>query len=100
MTGYSRLTQCLACGNPRLQKYLDLGEQPLANSCHDGTTVLAKFPLETCVCPQCWHSQLSIAVDRDQLFKNYLYVSGTTRTLREYFIKFVRQVEETLGRPA
>ena len=36
-------------------------------------------------CDQCWHTQLSIAVDPSELFRHYLYVSGTSTTLKEYF---------------
>jgi hypothetical protein len=36
-------------------------------------------------CDNCWHTQLSIAVDPKELFSNYLYVSGTSKTLKEYF---------------
>ena len=38
--------------------------------------------------------QLTYAVNPDLLFKNYLYVSGTTRTLQEYFRSFVDIVKE------
>jgi 2-polyprenyl-3-methyl-5-hydroxy-6-metoxy-1,4-benzoquinol methylase len=44
-----------------------------------------KFPLVLNLCNNCTHLQLSHAVNPDLLFKNYLYVSGTSQTLREYF---------------
>lgn len=94
------LSACLACGSNRLQPYLDLGHQPLANSCHDGTKELPRFALGVNICRDCWHSQLPVAVKPDLLFKNYLYVSGTTRTLQEYFADFVRRVELDMGRAA
>jgi SAM-dependent methyltransferase len=36
-------------------------------------------------CTECSHLQLSHAVDPDLLFRNYLYVSGTSQTLKDYF---------------
>lgn len=93
---FKRLIACLACGGSQLEPYLDLGDQPLANSYHDGTEVLAAFPLGISVCRDCWHTQLSVAVDPDLMFKNYLYVSGTTQTLRQYFEDFVVRVEHDL----
>jgi 2-polyprenyl-3-methyl-5-hydroxy-6-metoxy-1,4-benzoquinol methylase len=43
------------------------------------------FPLKLNLCRDCFHLQLSHAVNPDLLFRNYLYVSGTSQTLRDYF---------------
>jgi SAM-dependent methyltransferase len=90
---YQPLSHCLACGGGRLEPYLDLGQQPLANSYHDDQTKLEAFPLGVGVCLDCWHTQLTVAVNPDLMFKNYLYVSGTTATLSRYFTDFVFRVE-------
>lgn len=58
--------------------------QPLANSYHNGTTTLPEFPLEAMVCEKCYHSQLSIVVDPDVLYKHYLYASGVSQTFKEF----------------
>lgn len=80
------LTQCLACGGTHLEMVLDLTEQPLANSfISSPEEPEPKFPLKLNVCKNCTHLQLSHAVNPDLLFKNYLYVSGTSQTLRDYF---------------
>ena len=71
---------------------LDLNEQPLANSYHNNTKKLDKYPLGVNLCNDCYHIQLTHIVNPDLLFKDYLYVSGTTQTLREnfeWFSKFV-----------
>lgn len=91
---FKRLTRCLCCNNEKLRLYADLGGQPLANSYHDGTESQHEYPLEVNVCEDCFHSQLSIAVNPDLLFKHYLYVSGTTTTLQDYFRSFVERVEQ------
>src|SRR5271165_1803863 len=98
---YAPITHCLACGGSHLDPYLDLGRQPLANSYHDGSAPLDEFPLGVSVCPDCWHTQLTVAVDPDLMFKNYLYVSGTTSTLSRYFVDFVLRTErdQPLTRP-
>jgi SAM-dependent methyltransferase len=36
------------------------------------------------LCKDCFHSQLSVVVKPELLFKNYLYVSGTTKTFRNH----------------
>lgn len=71
---------------------LDLNEQPLANSYHNGEE-LEKFPLKINACNQCHHVQLSVVVNPDLMFKDYIYVSGTTVTLHEYFEYFVSLCE-------
>jgi len=81
---YKLLDRCLCCNGEKLMKTLDLKEQPLANSYHKGEE-LPKFPLAINLCLDCYHTQLTVAVDPDEMFKNYLYVSGTTQTLRDYF---------------
>lgn len=82
---YKKLTSCVCCGSVNLFQILDLGEQPLANNFHDNTKSLPTFELKLMGCPSCFHTQLSIAIDPEILFKNYLYVSGTSHTLKEYF---------------
>lgn len=86
-----KLDACLACGGSDLFQYLDLGEQPLANSFHDGTCDLQKFPLAVQACRTCWHSQLTVAVEPSLMFDDYLYVDGTRTTLRQYFADFARR---------
>ena len=81
-----QLTECLACGGKHLDLVLDLNEQPLANSYLKAIGEKEDiFPLKLNICKDCTHLQLSHAVNPDLLFKNYLYVSGTTKTLRDYF---------------
>lgn len=87
---YLPLDACLCCESVRLQQVLDLNDQPLANAYHDNTSEQSRFPLRLNLCQDCFHLQLSIAVNPSLLFKNYLYVSGTTRTLRDYFDWFAQ----------
>src|SRR5271165_5594033 len=97
MTDYTPLRSCLACGGAALTPYLDLGAQPLANTYHDGKAPLDAYPLGVNVCGDCFHTQLTVAVNPDLMFRNYLYVSGTTTTLSRYFEDFVSRVERDFG---
>ena len=81
---YKKLNRCLCCDGDKLFLVLNLGEQPLVNSYHKGEN-LEKYPLELNLCLDCYHSQISIAVNPDEMFKNYLWVSGTSSTAREYY---------------
>lgn len=88
---YDRCWRCRCCGATDLLLALDLGQQPLANSYLREPLDLPVFPLELMVCNQCFHSQLSIVVNPDLMFRHYLYVSGTSRTFREHFTAFARE---------
>lgn len=81
---YRELSDCRCCSSSDLIPYLDLGRQPLANSYHHGES-LPTYPLKLALCGQCFHSQLTVVVDPAALFTEYLYVSGTTSTLRSQF---------------
>ena len=94
---YSPMHECLACGGRQLICYLDLGAQPPANLYHDGQAVPEEYPLAVNFCLECTHSQLTVAVDPRLLFEHYRYVSGTTKTLRDYFRWFADFVEAERG---
>jgi len=80
---YKLKKYCRCCKGKKLIKYLNLGRQPLANSYNKGEK-LEEYPLEVALCKKCFHSQLSVVINPDVMFKNYLYVSGTTKTFREH----------------
>ena len=78
--------ECRSCDSTKLKKVVSLGHQPLANN------LLKKkndkedlYPLEINYCPSCHNCQLSVVVDPRKMFSNYLYVSSTTKTLRQHF---------------
>lgn len=82
---YQELLSCVACGSPNLQRVLDLGAQPLANEYRDSSHVLKSYPLGLNTCTSCFHSQNTVSVNPEILFKEYSYVSGTSLTLARYF---------------
>jgi len=91
----TELTSCVACDSTKLSKILNLGLQPLANSyLKDPTEYQKTFPLQLNYCNTCTHLQLSHSVDPRLLFDNYLYVSGTSKTGREYFKTFPEIVKK------
>lgn len=92
------LTNCLCCDSNNLFMAFDLGRQPLANSYLVSIDQNEDYyPLGINYCEKCGHVQLTHAVDPDLLFKNYLYVSGTTKTLRDYFDDFVLLTQKYTG---
>ena len=96
---YKKLDTCIACGSGNLQPVLDLGMQPLANSYKKTVDEREDyFPLAINVCKDCSHTQLTHSVHPDLLFKNYLYVSGTTKTQLDYFDWFAKFSLEFIGK--
>ena len=95
MSDYKILDKCLCCDSTDIEILLDLNNQPLANSYHKEDEVLDEYPLGVNICNNCYHIQLTHVVNPDLLFKDYLYVSGTTKTLHDNMKWFVDYVLET-----
>lgn len=84
---YNIIKNCRVC-NTKISELLDLNTQPLANEYHNGKGVLKQYPLKLMLCDNCFHVQLNCVVDPEKLFNNYLYISGTSDTLKNYFKLF------------
>ena len=81
-----KLDHCLACGSENLKLTLDLNTQPLANSYKlTKCEKQEEFPLAINRCNNCFHVQLTYAVNPELMFKDYLYVSGTSQTMKDHF---------------
>lgn len=78
------IKSCLSCDKD-VNLLMDLGHQPLANNFHDKNDEYDVYPLRLMVCKNCYHCQLSHSVNPSILFKNYKYVSGTTKTGLNFF---------------
>lgn len=94
---YKLITKCRVCDN-KTTSLLDLGSQQLANNYTRFSNTLdynplhvnieETYPLHLHYCKDCFHVQLNCVVNPEKLFKNYVYLSGTSKTLKEYFEKF------------
>lgn len=88
---FSKLTNCLACNSKRLRKVFNLGKQPLANSYLSKSNSKDKrYELKVNCCIDCTHLQLSIAVDPKIIYQDYDYLSGTSKTYKNYMEKFYK----------
>ena len=97
VVGATHLKQCLACGSSNLVPMLDLNNQPLANAFISDLEIHEpQFPLAVNMCTSCHHLQLTHAVDPSIIYKNYLYVSGTSQTYLDYMKWYADFVLETL----
>ena len=79
-------TNCRCCNSKKLKRVISLGYQPLANNLLRNKDDKCEFyPLELNVCEDCYNCQLSVSIDSDKMFSNYLYQSSTTKSFRDHF---------------
>jgi len=96
---HSRRNSCRACAGEQLVPFLDLGRQPLANAflaTPDDFAGEAFYPLEVCFCETCSLVQLLDVIDPEVLFRDYIYVTGTSETMGRHNAAYAR----TVKRPA
>ena len=83
-----RRTTCGACGSADLEKFLDLGDSPIADaytSTAEESLAATRYPLELAVCEQCQLVQLLEVVDHETLFgTGYSFYSSASAPLSAY----------------
>ena|SRR3990167_5242444 len=92
-------TQCRICGCKELVKFLDLGDHPLANSFLKTKNQWEElYPLQVAWCKECNLVQLLHVVDRDVLYRDYIYFSSGVLKLSEHFRKYAEDVMQYIKR--
>jgi hypothetical protein len=90
---------CRVCSGANVETVLDLGDQPHCNSLLLAEQLGEKepyYPLRLGFCHDCTTVQIDHTVPKETMFGEYLYVSGTTRTLREHFADSAGRLKATL----
>ena len=99
MTVHTLRTECRICGGQRLRIFLSLGLMPLANSflrTPEEFHSEPRFPLDVYFCEDCSLVQLLDVIDPATLFRNYIYVSGTSATIAAHNRQYARTVVKRL----
>ena len=89
--------ECRVCCDGRLEKVLDLGFTPLANSFLPRSelgTEEPRYPLHVYFCKACAHVQLMDVVPAEHLFRDYIYVTSTSDMLRQHFANMADDIVE------
>jgi hypothetical protein len=92
---HHKRTTCRACGSRDLELFLPLGDVALANSFLRSPAEFAgelRFPLDVHFCRRCTMVQLVDVIDPEVLFRNYLYVTGTSDTIAAHNIGYAKSV--------
>ena len=90
---------CRACGSDGLRHFLSLGPTPLANAFLHCTSEFVDelfFPLDVYFCETCSLAQLLDVVSPETLFRNYIYVTGTSDAIAAHYTQYARTVQEIL----
>jgi hypothetical protein len=91
----SRNISCRICGSRNLEKFLDLGEQPLANRFLKREELMQPephYPLEVYFCKDCFLTQLVDIVDKKILFGEYIYFSSGMPKLSDHFRQYAEDI--------
>lgn len=85
-------TKCCLCDSMNIRRGLSLMSTPPANEfvsspCHQDI-----YPLDLYQCISCGHIQLGAIVNPELLFRNYVYVSGTSPVFVAHFDKYASDV--------
>lgn len=94
------MKNCIVCGEPKVEEFLDLGRMPLANKFLTREEMErdteATYPLVVGFCRNCAHVQLMDHVAPPSMFDHYLYVSSMSDTLKEHLHDLARTMVSRL----
>ena len=95
-TNFKTIINCRICNSEKLQEILDLGIQPLANNLRsfEEQTLERKFPLILLRCSDCTSIQLSVNVNPNLMFQEYLWITGTSQSARDHCNKLADYISE------
>lgn len=86
---YSVINECRICGGNRLATVLDLGHHPLANGLKPrANDPEDHYPLTLVFCNDCGLVQIRETVDKELLFSQYVWVTGTSSTAKVFSQSF------------
>lgn len=92
---YKKITSCRICKSKKLSRFLKLGPQPLANAFLKKRDLKKKelfVPLDAYFCHTCGLAQLGHVVDKEVLYRDYLYFTSGMPKISGHFSKYARHV--------
>jgi 2-polyprenyl-3-methyl-5-hydroxy-6-metoxy-1,4-benzoquinol methylase len=89
---YYKKKECRVCESNKLISILNLNNQPPPNRLDDFLWKLLNVPLILNLCNECYNLQLEGVLHPQIMYKNYLYLSSTSNTMKMYFKNFVESL--------
>src|SRR5580698_1639884 len=90
---YTPINKCLLCDGA-IEMVLPLTPTPPANELLEEPQDQDVFPLNMVKCTKCNHLQIDASVNKERLYRHYLYCSDTSASNRAYFEKYANQMIE------
>ena len=86
-----RNSKCRYCGSSELDRFFSLGDQPPSNSFikQEQLHLEQKYPLDVYFCTDCYLVQLIDVVPATSIFDEYLYLSSTSKALKNHFRQLI-----------
>lgn len=98
MSDWHTRKDCRLCGSSDLSTVLDLAPTPPANEFVKADAPPQELiPLYLSQCGGCGHVQLPVVVNPERLFRNYVYVSGTSPAFVEHFRRYAAAIPVERG---
>jgi hypothetical protein len=97
---HRKRSDCRACGGTNLTSFLSLGPAALANAFPGSPAEFEReafYPLDVYFCETCSLVQLLDVIDPEVLFRDYIYVTGTSDTMAAHNRAYARTVSSLLG---
>ena len=97
MKNYVLEKKCRICSSTNLKLVLDLENQPPANALIDKSMLddaEEKFPLRLFWCNDCFLVQLLDIVNKEFLFKNYLYMTSASAPIVNHFSEYAKSIHK------
>ena len=99
MIVHNKRKTCRACNGSELRLFLSLGPTPLANAFLKSPEEFAhesSYPLDVYYCDHCSLVQLLDVINPEILFRNYIYVTGTSETIAAHNLQYAQTVVDLL----
>ena len=93
MINHRIIDKCLLCDAP-VNLVFPLTPTPPANALLLEPAEQETFPLNLMQCKHCKHLQIDTSVDRESLFRHYLYLSNTSKSNCDYFASYAKTLIE------
>ena len=87
---------CRVCDGTRLERVLDLGNQPWCNHFLKPEEIGKEptYPLRLVYCHGCSTTQLDFTVKKEIMFADHTYLSGVTKSLSNHFKNIAQEVDQ------
>ena len=94
---YNVKNYCRLCKSKKLKLSFDLGLSPIGDEYTSKKNKSPLMPLKILSCISCGFKQLSIVVNEDRVYGEYLYTTSTSTGLKEHFVKSYKFIEKKIS---